>query len=101
MEDIKPDANKLKAAREDVQSYLEKKTRWAKTLFVFAGICEVVFFLTTLYLMDFENATHKLIVMGLLFVYTPVIILVYRNSVQIDRLYYRIVEEMKYGGQGK
>ena len=101
MEDVKPDLKKLGAAREEVQGYLEKKRRWSGALFIAAWICEALFFLATLYFMDFSDATHKLIVFGLLFVYCPVIILVYRNSVQIDRLYYRIVEELKYGREGK
>lgn len=101
MEDVNPDFKKLKAAREEVQSYLAKKTRWSKTLFIIAGCAEVLFFLSTLYFADFGDATHKLIIFGLLFVYSPVMLLVYRNSVQIDQLYYRLIEEMKFGGGDK
>lgn len=96
MEDITPNAAKLKAARDEVQSYLEKKSKWSRLSFVAAGVTEVLFFVMTLVFMDFDDPTHRFIFFGLMFVYCPVIILVFRNSIRIDQLYYRIVEELKY-----
>jgi hypothetical protein len=96
MEEITPDAAKLKAARDEVQGYLEKKNKWSKLSLVAAGAAEALFLVLTLVFMDFDDATHRFIFFGLMFVYCPVIILVFRNSIRIDQLYYRIVDELKY-----
>ena len=91
-----PDVTRLRAAREEVQSFLEKRNRWSRLLFIAAAICEIFFFADILWFMDFSNDTHLLIFFGFLFVYCPVIILVFRNSIRIDQLYYRLVDELKY-----
>ena len=96
MEEIKPDAAKLKAAREEVQSFLQKKSAWSKALFVATAFCELFFLALVIVFTDFGDPTHRLIFVSVMLVYCPLIMFVFRNSVRIDQLYYRLVDELKY-----
>ena len=96
MEEIKPDAARLKAAREEVETFMERKSAWSKALFILTASCEVGFFVLMLLFMDFGDHLHRFIFFTAMFIYCPLIMLVYRNSVRIDQLFYRLVEELKY-----
>lgn len=96
MEDIKPDSTKLRAAREEVQTFLKKKSRWSKALFIATSLCEICFFMLMLFFTDFGDKTHRLIFVAVMFVYSPLIMFVFRNSIRIDQLYYRLVDELKF-----
>ena len=96
MEEIKPDAAKLRAAREDVQSFLKRKSAWSKALFVATGLSELCFLALMFFFVDFGDPTHRLIFVSVMFVYCPLIMFVFRNSIRIDQLYYRLIDELKY-----
>ena len=96
MEDLKPDAARLRAAREEVQTFLERKSSWSKALFILTALSEICFFVLMLMFMDFGDQTHRFIFFSVMFVYCPLIMFVFRNSVRIDQLYYRLVDELKY-----
>ncbi len=92
-----PDPARLMAARQVARGYLERKKMWTKVLFVVASLAEAGFFLTMFLFFDFADRFYWFIFFGLSFVYSPLIAFIFRNSVMIDRLYYRLVLELKYG----
>jgi hypothetical protein len=96
MEDIEPDNARLQAARNEVQTFLERRSRWTRALFVLGALCEAGFLVLLLLFTDFGEPTHRMIFVAVMFVYCPLIIFVFRNSIRIDQLYYRLVEELKY-----
>ncbi len=91
-----PDPTRLDAARNVVQTFLERKKKWTTALFVVAGICEVIFFVLMLAFMDFQDRFNWFLLFGFLFVYMPLILITWRNSFMMDRLYYRLIYELKY-----
>ena len=93
-----PDPTRLASARSGVQTFLEHKRRWTKLMFWGAGAAEGVFFVLMLVFMDFGDPLYWFLLFGLLLVYTPLLIFVWRNAHMIDMLYYRLVDELKYGG---
>jgi uncharacterized membrane protein len=92
--EVEPDLTRLAAARSEVQSYLVKKRRWTTALFWIAGLLEGSFFVAMLLFMDFADRLNWFLFFGFLLVYTPLVIMTWRNSVKIDELYYRLVEEL-------
>ncbi len=98
MEDeAQPDAARLATAREHVHTFMIKKGRFAAALWVAAGFFEVSLFVLLLVFMDFDNREHWFFFFGFLMVYTPMITFTWRNAVKIDHMYYRLIEELKYG----
>jgi len=93
-----PDAQRLADAREHVHTFLNRKQRFAQGLFWLAGLFEVGFFVGMLVFMDFGDRFHWFLFFGFLLVYSPMITFTWRNAVKIDHLYYRLVDELKYGG---
>jgi hypothetical protein len=93
-----PDAARLADAREHVHTFLVKKRRFAAGLFWLAGLFEVAFFLLMLAFMDFGDRFHWFLFFGFLLVYSPMITFTWRNAIKIDHLYYRLIDELKYGG---
>ncbi len=93
---VEPRAERLEAARREVQSYLMRKQRWTRALFWLAGLAEASFFFLMLYFMDFADRRSWFQLFGFLLVYTPLVLVVWRNSVKIDELYYRLVDELRY-----
>jgi hypothetical protein len=63
-----------------------------------AGLFEVGFFILMLVCMDFGDRFHWFLFFGFLMVYTPMITFTWRNAIKIDHLYYRLIDELKYGG---
>jgi L-asparagine transporter-like permease len=96
-DEAQPDAARLDAAREHVHTFMIKKERFAKALWVVAGFFELLFFVLLLVFMDFDNREHWFFFFGFMMVYTPLITFMWRNAVKIDHMYYRLVEELKYG----
>ena len=92
-----PDAARLDSARQEVQGFLVKKKRFAAQLWVLAGFFEAVFFILMLVFMDFGDQLYRFLFVGILLIYTPIITFTWRNAVKIDHLYYRLVDELKYG----
>jgi hypothetical protein len=93
-----PDAARLSAARDHVHTFMIRKQRFATGLFVLAGFFEVGLFVLMLMFMDFGSREHWFFFFGFLLVYSALITFTWRNAVKIDHLYYRIVDELKYGG---
>jgi hypothetical protein len=96
-EDKDPDSTRLNIAREAVQSFLVKKKRFASILFYATLIAEGVFLALMLYFMDFSNRLQWFMFFGFLFIYSPLILFSWHNAVEIDRLYYRLIDELKWG----
>jgi hypothetical protein len=92
-----PDVARLASARGEVQTFLVKKERFAKQLWVLAGLFEALFFVLMLAFMDFGDPLYRFLFVGILLVYTPIITFTWRNAVKIDHLYYRLIDELKYG----
>lgn len=93
-----PDPDRLAAARGAVRGYFDRKRRWSRALFVIAGLTEVGFFGAMLFFFDFSERLYWFLFFGFCFVYSPLIAFIFRNSVLIDRMYYRLVLELKFGG---
>lgn len=91
-----PDAQRLEAARDTVQTFLRRKRRWTVALFWVAGFFEAIFGIGMLIFMDWKDRTHWFLLFGFLTVYTPLITMTWRNFIKIDALFYRLVEELKY-----
>jgi hypothetical protein len=92
-----PDETRLAAAREGVQSFIEHKRRWTRAMFWAGGTAELVFFALMLVFMDFSDSLYWFLFFGLMLVYTPLLLFVWRNAHMIDMLFYRLVDELKYG----
>ncbi len=97
--ETQPDAARLAAAREHIHTFTVKKERFAMGLWVLAGFFEVSLFVLMLAFMDFDNREHWFFFFGFLMVYSPLITFTWRNAVKIDHMYYRLIEELKYGDQ--
>jgi hypothetical protein len=95
--EIHPDEERLATAREHAHTFLIRKERLATALFVLAGFFEVSLFVLLLALMDFDNREHWFFFCGFVMVYSPLITFTWRNAVKIDLMYYRLIEELKYG----
>jgi len=95
-----PDPARLEAARSSVQTFLVRKKRLATGLFVLAGFCECVFGVGMLVFMDWHDRFHWFLLCGFLTVYFPLVVMAWRNAVKMDHLYYRLVDELRYGGRG-
>ena len=93
-----PDEARLAAARQTVQTFLRRKERLTRGLFWLAALAEVGLFVLLLILMDWGDRLHWILFVGLCAVYTPLITFTWRNAVLIDRLYYRLLDDLKYGG---
>ena len=92
-----PDPARLAAARQAVHGYVRRKQQWTTGLFITACVAEVGFFGAMLAFFDFSDRFYWFIFFGLSLVYCPLITFVFRNSVVVDRLYYRLLWELKYG----
>jgi uncharacterized membrane protein len=95
-----PDPERLAEARSSVQTFLVRKRRLSTALFVAAGFFEMGFGIGMLVCMDWSDRFHWFLLFGFLTVYTPLVIMSWRNAVKMDHLYYRLVDELRYGGQG-
>jgi hypothetical protein len=71
-------------------------TRSTTALFWIAGCCEALFGLGMLYCMDWHDRFHWFLLCGFLMVYMPLVLMTWRNSVKMDHLYYRLVDELKF-----
>jgi hypothetical protein len=98
--EIEPDARRLEESRNSVYSFLRRKKRLSTALFVLAGAFEIGFFVLMLAFMDFSKQLYWFLFFGLCMVYCPLITFAWRNSVRIDQLFYRLVEELKYHHEG-
>ncbi len=96
-DEAQPDAARLAAAREHVHTFMIKKERFAKALWGLAAFFEISLFVLLLVFMDFDNREHWFFFFGFLMVYAPLITFTWRNAVKIDHMYYRLIEELKYG----
>jgi len=94
--ETEPDPARLQAARDEVRSFLKKKRRSSHLLIILACIAELTFFALMLVFMDFHDRLHWFLMFGFLLVYLPLLIVTWHNSVKIDQLYYRLIEELKY-----
>lgn len=97
-EGVSPDSEKLAALRGVAKRYLDRKRRRAKLMFFLAAFFEMVLFGSMLFFFDFSDRLYWFIFVGVCFVYSPLITMVYRNSFMLDRMYYRLLIELKYGG---
>ena len=97
---IEPDAKRLEQSRNTVQTFLRRKKRFSTALFILAGVFEITFFVLMLAFMDFGEQLYWFLFFGLCMVYCPLITFAWRNSVKIDQLFYRLVEELKYHREG-
>ena len=95
-----PDATRLAAARDNVQTFLIRKQRLSTALFWVAGLFECIFGIGMLVCMDWSDRFHWFLLFGFMTVYTPLVMLSWRNAVKTDHLYYRLVDELRYGGRG-
>jgi hypothetical protein len=86
----------LQAARDVVQSFLLKKKRAAAALLFLTLAAEAVFFVAMLIFMDFGSRMHWFLLFGFLFIYPPLILISWHNSVKIDHLYYRLIDDLKF-----
>ncbi len=96
-DEAQPDAARLAAARENVHTFMIKKERFATALWVLGGFFEASLFVALLIFMDFDNREHWFFFSGFLMVYAPLITFTWRNAVKMDHMYYRLIEELKYG----
>lgn len=92
-----PDAARLAGAREHVHTFMIKKQRFTTALFWLTGLFEAVFLVVMLVLVDFKDPLQVLVLCGFVFLYCPLITFTWRNSIKIDHLYYRLLDELKYG----
>jgi len=86
-------------ARDEVRTFLEQKRRRARLLFIAASFFELTLFTLLLYLMDFTSRQYWFLFCGFLGVYSPLIMSTWRNAFAIDRVYYGLIDELKYGGR--
>lgn len=91
-----PDEARLRAAREVVQGFLVRKKRWATALLYLTMAAEAIFLIAMLAFMDFHSRMHWFQFFGFLFIYAPLILISWHNSVKIDHLYYRLIDDLKY-----
>lgn len=98
-EQFKPDKAKLEMARETSLTFLKKRKKWSIVLFCLAVVFEVGFFILMLCFMDFQNRQNWFIFFAVLFIYSPLVIIIWRNTFKIDDLYYRLIHELKYNEQ--
>jgi len=94
---VTPDPKRLAAARSVAKSYFDRKRRWTRALFVIAALAEVGFFGAMLTMFDFSNRFYWFLFFGLTFIYSPLITFIVRNSVMLEKFYYRLLLELKYG----
>ena len=90
-----PDPARLADARNVARTYLNRKRRWTKALFYVAATAEMGFFGAMLFFFDFSDRFYWFIFMGLLFVYSPLLAMIFRNAVQLDRVYYQLLWKLK------
>jgi hypothetical protein len=95
-EQFTPDKAKLETAREKSLTFLKKREKWSIILFCIAGVFEVGLFVLMLCFMDFQNRQHWFVFFAVLFVYCPLVTIIWRNSFKIDDLYYRLIHDLKY-----
>lgn len=95
-----PDEARLQATREVVKSYLVKKKRSAAALLYLTLVAEATFLVAMLFFMDFTSRMHWFQFFGFLFIYAPLILISWHNSVKIDHLYYRLIDDLKYEKPG-
>ena len=91
-----PKEHELAGARSAVQTFLHRKQRLTTALFWIAGTAEGLFGLGMLYFMDWHDRFHWFLLCGFLMVYMPLVMMTWRNSVKMDHLYFRLVNELKY-----
>ncbi|MFC1641981.1 hypothetical protein ACFL5O_04730 [Myxococcota bacterium] len=92
-----PNVTRLKIAREAVQSYIVKKKRSTTALLVATLVAEASFLGLLLVCMDFHSRLDWFLLYGFLLIYAPLILFSWHNSEKIDHVYYRLLEELKYG----
>lgn len=95
-----PDQNGNEA-KDEVHSFLVKKERWSKILFIISGVFEAVFCVLMLCFMDFRNQLNWFLFFGFMAVYSPLIISAWRNAHLVDRVYYGLVDELRYRDGGE
>lgn len=93
------DDAQLQAAREVVHGFLRSREKWTRGLFIVACMCEIGFGVLMMFFMDFADRLHWFLLFGFCMVYCPLILFSWRNAILIDRLYYRLVDDLKFGDQ--
>ncbi len=83
-------------ARDEARTFLASKDRWVKWLYVLAGAFECGLFFAMLWFMDFSSQLDWFLSIGFMAVYTPLIIFTWRNAFAIDRVYYSLIDDLKY-----
>jgi hypothetical protein len=92
-----PDPERLAAARGAVRAYVERKRRWTRALFALACAAELSLFGAALAFFDPARREDWFVLVGLAFVYGPLVTFLLRNAVMLDRLYYRVRLEVAAG----
>lgn len=98
-ERFESDSAKTDLVREETQSFPQRRTTITLALFCLAAAFEVIFFVLMLVFMDFRDRTNWFIFFCILFVYCPLVTMTLRNAFKIDELFYRLVDERKYGSE--
>jgi hypothetical protein len=93
-----PDLARLEKSRDVVLSFLTKKKRLITLLFAATLIAETIFILLMMLFMDFHSRLQWFMFFGFMLVYAPLVLFSWHNSVKIDHLYFRLIDELKYGG---
>ena len=94
-----PDPKRLEQSRAIVHTFLRRKQRATAATLYIALALEASFFILCLVFMDFHDRLHWFLASGFLFVYTPLVMMTWHNSIKLDQLYYRLIEELKYGSE--
>lgn len=95
-EELERDAVRLEETRENSLSFLRKRKKWTVILLSLAWVFELGFFVLMLWFMDIHNRDHWFMLFVALFIYCPLVTLVWRNTFKIDNLFYRLAHEFKY-----
>ncbi len=97
IEEREPDSARLLATRNAVQSFIVKKRNRAKALLVATLAAEALFLALMLLNMDFASRLERFLLFGFLLVYAPLVLFSWHNSVKLDHVFYRLLDELKYG----
>ena len=96
LDEREPDAARLAMTRQSVRTYLRQKRRATTLLFWATLAAEAVFLGLMLLFMDFHNQLYWFLLFGLMLVYAPLILFSWHNSVKLDHVYYRLLDDLKY-----
>lgn len=96
LKEPEPDPKKLLAARLAVHGFIVRKQRALTALFVATFAAEALFLVLLLVFMDFDSRLNWFLLFGFLLIYGPLILFSWHNSIKIDHIYYRLLDELKY-----